>query len=262
MVKEPTEKQAKQVHYLPHYAVHRQDKKTTKLRVVFDASAKTNGPALNDCLYAGPKFGQNIMEIMLRFRVHKVALVADIEKAFLTIAMAPEDRNVLRFLWVDDISKQVPEVVVLRFTRVVFGVSSSPFLLNATIRHHMENYSTAFPEFVKMFLRSIYVDDVSYGADDVDSAYELYPKSKTTLAEGGFNLRKFVTNSVTLNNMTESNEYNVAPCNMGMADGIPEDRTYIKDLLGTRQADPDCEQRVLGVRWNFVQDSLILISMN
>ena len=63
-----------------------------------------------------------------------------------------------------------------------------------------------------------------------------------------------MTNSVTLNNMIESNGCNV---DVGMADGIPEDRTYIKDLLGTRQAHPDCEQRVLEVRWNFVQDELI-----
>ena len=48
-----------QIHYLSHHAVHREDKKTTKLRVIFDASAKTNGPALNDCLYSGSKFGQN-----------------------------------------------------------------------------------------------------------------------------------------------------------------------------------------------------------
>ena len=101
------------------------------------------------------------------------------------------------------------------------------------------------------------MDNVSYGADDVDSAYELYLKSKITLAEGGFNLRKFVTNSVTLNNMRESNECNVTSSKVGMADGIPEDTTYIKDLLGTRQAYQDCEQRVLGVRWNFVQDELI-----
>ena len=128
-----------QIHYLSHHAVHREDKKTTKLRVIFDASAKTNGPALNDCLYSGSKFGQNIIEIMLRFWVHKVTLAAVIEKAFLIIAMASEDRNVLCFSWVDDINKEVPEIVALRFTCVVFGVFSSPLLLNATIRHHMEN---------------------------------------------------------------------------------------------------------------------------
>ena len=50
---------------------------------------------------------------------------------------------------------------------MVFGVSSRPFLLNANIWHYMENYSTAFPEFVEMFLRSIYVDEISYSVGDV-----------------------------------------------------------------------------------------------
>ena len=68
------------------------------------------------------------MDIMLRFRVHKVAIAADIEKAFLMIAVAPRDRDVLRFLWLDDVDKQVPNIITFRFTRVVFGVSSSPFL--------------------------------------------------------------------------------------------------------------------------------------
>ncbi len=82
-------------HYIPHHAVIRQDKLTTKLRVVYNASAKQDGPSLNDCLYAGPKFGQNIMDILLRFRVHKVSLAADIEKAFLMVSVAEKDRNML-----------------------------------------------------------------------------------------------------------------------------------------------------------------------
>ena len=190
---ESKENNVRQIHYLPHHAVLREDKATTKLRVVYDASAKTKGPALNDCLYAGPKFGQNIMDIniMLKFCVHKVAVAADMEKAFLMIAVAPEDRDVLRFLWVDNVDKQVPDIVAFRFTRVVFGVPSSPFLLNATIRHHIKSYSTVCPQFVETFLKSIYVDDVSYGADDADSTYELYKKSKQILAEGGFNLTLF-----------------------------------------------------------------------
>jgi len=134
----PKKKTVRQIHYLPHHAVLREDKTTTKLRVVYDALAKMSGPALNDCLYAGPKFGQNIMDIMLRFQVHKIASAADIKKAFLMIVVAPETRDVLRFLWVDDINKKISDIIALRFIRVVFGVSSSPFLLNATIRHHMK----------------------------------------------------------------------------------------------------------------------------
>ena len=61
-------------HYLPHHCVVRQNKSTTKVRVVYDASAKTDGPSLNDCLYVGPKSGQSVFDILLRFRLHKVVL--------------------------------------------------------------------------------------------------------------------------------------------------------------------------------------------
>ena len=79
------------VHYLPHHAVIRQDKETTKLRVVYDASAKSDGPSVNNCLYTGPKFDQWIMDILLRFRTHRIALTVDIKKAFLVLSIAEKD---------------------------------------------------------------------------------------------------------------------------------------------------------------------------
>ena len=78
------------------------------------------------------------------------------------VSVVEKDRDALRFLWVDDPFKKVPEVKTLRFRRVVFGVASSPFLLNATIQHHIEQYRSMDAEFVDQFLRSIYVDDVTY----------------------------------------------------------------------------------------------------
>ena len=78
------------------------------------------------------KFGSyNILDIILRFRMYMIALIGDIEKAFLMVSVAPEDRDVLRFLWVDDVAKEFPQILVFRFTQAVFGVSYSPFLLNA-----------------------------------------------------------------------------------------------------------------------------------
>ena len=76
------------------------------------------------------------------------------------ICIAEDDRDVLRFLWLEDIKNELPRIQVLRFTRVVFGVSSSPFLLNATIKHHIQSYLTRDPQFVTKFEQSIYVDDV------------------------------------------------------------------------------------------------------
>ena len=164
VVEKPADGEVGKTHYLLHHAVIRRDKATTKLRVVYDASARSYGAALNDCLYTGPPLAENIFDILLRFRVSRIALTGDVEKALLIVGIAEEDRDVLRFLWVDDIEKKNPEIIVLRFTRAVFRVCSSPFILNATLKHHIERYKNEDPEFVDQFLRSIYVDDLSSGA--------------------------------------------------------------------------------------------------
>ena len=85
------------VHYLPHRAVVRLDRDTTKMRVVYDASSKVFGPSLNDCLHIEPSLNPYLFDILLRFRVHEVALTADTEKAFLNIEIDPEHRDFLRF---------------------------------------------------------------------------------------------------------------------------------------------------------------------
>ena len=128
------------IHYSPHHAVTKQDSQTTKVRVVYDASTCSGGPSLNDCLHVGPKFSQKILEILLRIRVHKVAVVADIEKAFLMISINERDRNALRFMWIKDLRQQPPDICIYWFTQVVFGVACSPFLLNATLRQHIDRY--------------------------------------------------------------------------------------------------------------------------
>ena len=143
-----------EVHYLPHHPVIRHDKQTTKVRVVYDASSKVGShPSLNDCLHTGPPMLEHIPDILIRFRINKVAITADIEKAFLMVGISKEDRDALRFLWLKDVHSEQPEVVALRFARVVFGVTASPFLLNATILHHLSNYQERDAEFVQKLLK-------------------------------------------------------------------------------------------------------------
>jgi len=183
------------IHYIPHHAVVRRDRKTTKLRIVYDASAKSKGPSLNDRLYAHPKFNQHILDILLRFQSYHTALVADIEKAFLMISMVERDWDVLQFLWVKDIKQDPPEVCILRFARVIFRVSSSPFLLNTTIKHHLEQ---SHPDLVQTLTQSTYVDDIVSGADSEEAAFDMYIESRGVLRSGGFNLQKFITISTSL----------------------------------------------------------------
>lgn len=179
------------VHYFPHHPVIRRDKETTKVRIVYDASARKSGPSLNGCLYTGHSLIHKIMDILVRFRFHKVALVSDVEKAFHQVSIAPEDRDVLWFLWIDDATSPEPRIVVYRFTRTVFGFNCSPFLLNASMSHHIQQYyQTTLPLFER-FLLSLYVDDFSGVANTTPEAYQLYLKSRARMAEGGFNLRKW-----------------------------------------------------------------------
>lgn len=88
------------VHYIPHHAVIREDKITTKIRVVYDGSATTNDRnySLNDCLPTGPNYVPQLFNILVKFRAHRVGLIADIEKAFLMIGIDEIDRDMMRFV--------------------------------------------------------------------------------------------------------------------------------------------------------------------
>ena len=142
------EEASDKVHYLPHHAVIRRDAETTKLRIVYDASSKATKTeiSMNDCLHTGPSLNPLLFDILVRFRENKIALVGDIEKAFLNVAVDEKDRDSLRFLWVEDIRDHNLNIAVYRFCSVVFGLNASPFLLNGTIRHHLATFAQRDPE--------------------------------------------------------------------------------------------------------------------
>ena len=97
-------------------------------------------------------------------------------------------------------------MVIKRFTRAVFGIISSSFLLNGTLKSHIVSYVSEDPEFVKKILASLYVDDLNSGASTVVEAFELYMKSKSRMKDAGFNLRKWVSNSKQLMSQIEAQE--------------------------------------------------------
>ena len=123
-------------HYLPHHGVIRQDKKTTKLRVVFDGSAKPSKDdlSLNDCLQKSPNLVPHLFDTVVNFRGYPIGLVADIEKAFHQIQIAPDDRKMLKFLWFEDISQDPPTLKEYEFRRLPFGLTPQFCYL---IQHHL-----------------------------------------------------------------------------------------------------------------------------
>ena len=97
-----------EVIYLPHKEVIKEGRSTTKLRIVFDASAKYNGtPSLNEVLYKGPCLNADLYSLLLKFCIYQIAITADIEKAYLQISINEEHRDFLRFLWYSDLSGEL-----------------------------------------------------------------------------------------------------------------------------------------------------------
>jgi len=179
--------------------------------------------------------------------------VADVEKAFQMVSVTDSDRDMLRFLWVDDVNKALTTIMQMQYTRVVFDVSTSPFLLNATIYHHLQQYRDIYPDLVSTLTKSIYVDDVTYGAEGEEEAYKLYVLSTKVFAEGGFNLQKFATNSPTLHQRIASYEQ-ISPADLhSNSSVIEEDATYTSDLL---TGSGPSGQKVLGISWNPISDVL------
>jgi len=189
-----TDDQSKKVRYLPHHAVFREDKRTTKCRVVFDASAREDQDAsLNDCILSGPAFQPNLVSVLLPFRKPKIALMADLEKMFLQIKVDEKDQDVLRYVWRDLKSDDAPGIY--RLQRLAFGVNCSPFLAIATIQHHAKECKEEFPAASMEVLSNMYVDDCLTGDDSVEASVELQKSLAKMTERGGFNLTKWASNS-------------------------------------------------------------------
>ena len=193
-------------HYLPHHAVVNPHKPTTKQRVVYDASAKTKreNKSLNECLYRGPVMLNDLCGLLMRFRLHQIAIVADIEKSFLQIRLQPNQRDVTRFLWLKDSDQSRVEngnIQKYRFCRVPFGLISSPFLLGATIESHLESYET---EVATKLKNDIYVNNVMTGANFVESAIQVYREAKSIFKEASMNLREWISSNAEVNKVIDS----------------------------------------------------------
>ena len=190
-------------HFLCHFGVVRNDRQTTKLRVVFDGSAKSDTSlSLNDRLDSGVNHMPLLFDTIVRFQMHPVVLIADIEKAFLQVQINPNDRDVLRFLWFDDVTKDKPIVVQYRYCRLVFGLTCSPAILAETIKYHVSQFRSTYPEVVG-HLNRLYCDDFSCGAGSAEEALVIYKRAKEIMSSGGFNLRKWNSNDKQSTNSAE-----------------------------------------------------------
>ncbi|XP_063995623.1 uncharacterized protein LOC135172980 [Diachasmimorpha longicaudata] len=184
--------------YLPHHAVIKESSETTKVQVVFDASAKTStGISLNDTLLVGPTIQNTIFEQVLRFRVHRYVITADIEKMYRQILVHPEDRQFQKVLWTHH-----GQLRTFQLNTVTFGTASAPFLAVRTMQQLARDEAEHFPRASKLLLRDFYVDDFISGADSLDELLTIRDEMIALLARGGFKIRQWASNhSAVLNSI-------------------------------------------------------------
>ena len=96
---QPDEESPPEVWYLPHFPVVRMDKTTTKVCIVFDCCAKTDG--VSNVICAGPKLQKDLFDVLIRFRRNPVALACDIKEMYLQVEIEESDRPYFRILWRD-----------------------------------------------------------------------------------------------------------------------------------------------------------------
>ncbi len=190
------QKQNEDVFYLPMHAVHKEHSTTTKIRAVFDASAKsTTGVSLNDTLLVGPTVHPPLIDVLLQFRLHKIAITADVSKMYRAVELTQPDRDLHRFVWR---SKPDNTLVDYRMTRITFGVSASAFAANMSVKQNAIDHATEFPQAANVVNTSFYVDDCLTGANSIEEAVELQRQLHGLFAKGEFLLRKWNSNNTTV----------------------------------------------------------------
>lgn len=183
-------------YFMPHRGVWKENALTTKLRVVFDASShRRDQDPLNARLTKGVDLNPSIVSLMIKFRIDRVAAIADLQKAFLQIRILDRDRDFLRFLWIYSDGR----LIAYRMTSVPFGATCSPFLLAVVIRFHLLRHQSSHPSAGRL-LGNIYVDDLVVTADSVDKMHSLHDDSVELFRKFSMHLHKWRASDIQLDN--------------------------------------------------------------
>ncbi|XP_049286170.1 uncharacterized protein LOC125765271 [Anopheles funestus] len=180
------------VFYLPHHCVLRPSSTTTKLRVVFDGSAKTStGVSINDVLMTGPTVQNDLTAILLRFRGFRYVFTLDIPKMFRQVIVHPEDTRYQRIFW--RYNRNDP-ITVRELLTVTYGLGPSPFQATMALKQAANDHQDEFPRAAEVVNRGTYMDDTLTGANTLAEACQLQRDVTKLLAKACFSAHKWCAN--------------------------------------------------------------------
>lgn len=194
--------------FLPHMAIFKPEKQTTKVRVVYlsnlcePGELHPNAVSHNQALLPGPCLNNKICTTVMMSRFNRYMLTFDIKKAFLNIALPIEDQNRLLSLWFRDVENGDYSIIAFRNKRVSFGLRSSPAILMPSLYRllvlDIENDPPDIIEFKKLIYHLIYMDNGCISCNDLDYLSWAYDKLSQIFGDYQFELQQFVTNNQSL----------------------------------------------------------------
>lgn len=189
------------VYYIPHHGVMSSE----KFRVVFDGSCLTDkNISLNGAQFVGPKLQRDLIEILMRFRRHKIAISADIKKMYRQIKVIPEQWNLQRIFWRENRMEPLKEYCLIVVT---YGLASSPYLSVKAMQTGAMAMQKEYPEAVNAIVNDFYMDDALTGAENEQKAMQLAKQMQIVLADSQLPLCKWRSNSKLL--VRELSEQNI-----------------------------------------------------
>ncbi|XP_073835806.1 uncharacterized protein [Musca autumnalis] len=217
--------------YLPHHAIVKPERTSTKVRVVFNASKRTeSGQSLNDILYTEPTLQNDLMNIVLKWRFFKYVFNGDIQKMYRQILVHEDDQQFQRVLFRTSPAEKVQDLCL---KTVTFGVNCAPYLAIRTLHQLSEDCSISHPTAACILKNQTYVDNILSGAHSLIEAKSHLHELIELLNSAGFPLKKITSNhSQILNNLPPE-------------DLLSEDFLRIEDLS---------ETKTLGIQWNAMVD--------
>ena len=213
--------------YLPHHGVVN-PKKPGKVRVVFDAAARSGGTSLNEELLTGPDLANSLIGVLLRFRQRPFPISADIKAMYHQVRVAEEDQPALRFLWRGADRQKPPDTYQMQVH--VFGAASSSCAVNFALQKCAADNEMEFPEAAAAVRSRFYVDDYLDSVDTAEEADAMVVSLTSLLKRGGFDLTKWK---------------------------IPHRQLHDETARQDLDLDQTPIERALGVCWDVQQDKLV-----
>ena len=214
------------IFYLPHFPVYHPDK-PGKVRVVNDCKAEFEDVSVNNVCLSGPDLLNKLIHVLLRFRMHQYAWAADVAAMYFQVRIPKEQRDMLRFLWINDDGVVEEYRMVGHVMGGVWSSASSTFAIRQAVVDRKSH-----PKVVNVINNSLYVDDALHSEEKEEDAELTAHGCYTDLKKNHFNFCKYVsTHPSTLRR-------------------IP--RELHGDAMRVIEGDPEC--KALGLRWNIEKD--------